>query len=175
VVELAQREEHPQILKLHKSLQNQRTELLAFAGVLDQKLELISSSFDVPLQKVRDVCLLNRKQPTSNTYWKCWNQLHSQLSGKFYLLMKAVTTAIKETPRASSLVENLNSRLRNYFFLRKTLGKSYLNLLQFFLNHHRFMRSDVFERVNKSPKELMTGKSHSHWLELLGFQRFQRA
>jgi hypothetical protein len=175
VIELAQREEHPQILKLRNSLQNQRQELLAFAGVLDQKLEEISTSFDVPLQKVRDVCLLHRKQPTSNAYWECWNQLHSQLSGKFYLLMKAVTMAMKETPRASSLVENLNSRLRNYFFLRKTLGKSYLNLLQFFLNHHRFMRSDVFERVNKSPKELMTGKSHSHWLELMGFQRFQRA
>jgi hypothetical protein len=175
VVELAQREEHPQILKLRKSLQNQRQELLAFAGVLDQKLEEISTSFDVPLQKVREVFLLHRKQPTSNAYWECWNQLHSQLSGKFYLLMKAVTIAMKETPRASSLVENLNSRLRNYFFLRKTLGKSYLNLLQFFLNHHRFMRSDVSERVNKSPKELMTGESHPHWLKLLGFQRFHRA
>jgi hypothetical protein len=36
-------------------------EILAFAGVLDQKLEEISFSFDVPLQKVCDVCLLQRK------------------------------------------------------------------------------------------------------------------
>jgi hypothetical protein len=34
--------------------------LLAFAGVLDQKLEEISTSFDVPLQKMHDVCLLQR-------------------------------------------------------------------------------------------------------------------
>jgi hypothetical protein len=131
--------------------------------------------FDVPVQKVRDVCLLNRKQPTSNAYWECWNQLQVQLSGKFHLLMEAVTTALKETPRASSLVENLNSRLRNYFFLRKTLGKSYLSLLQFFLNHRCFMRSEIPERVGKSPKQLMTGEVHPHWLELLGFQRFLRA
>ena len=39
--------------------------------------------------------------------------------------------------RASSLVENLNSRLRAYFFLRRQLGKDYLTLLQFFLNHRR--------------------------------------
>ncbi|MGO9232770.1 MAG: hypothetical protein ACLP4V_01265 [Methylocella sp.] len=49
--------------------------------------------------------------------------------------------AIKHIPRASSLVENLNSRLRNYFFLRRQLGAFYLNLLQFFLNHRTFLRS----------------------------------
>jgi hypothetical protein len=160
---------------LRKSLQNQRKELLAFAGVLDQKLEEIAMRFDVPLQKVRDVCLLNRKQPTSNAYWECWNQLHSQMFGKFHLVMEAVTMALRETPRASSLVENLNSRLRNYFFLRKALGESYLNLLQFFLSHRCFMRSEIPERVGKIPKQLMMGEVHPHWLELLGFQRFQRA
>jgi len=51
----------------------------------------------------------------------------------------------------------------------------YLNLLQFFLNHRQFMRSDVPERVDKSPKELMTGQEHLHWLEMLGFKRFQQA
>ena len=30
-----------------------------------------------------------------------------------------------QTPRSSSLVENLNSRLRNYFTLRRHLGNSY--------------------------------------------------
>ena len=42
--------------------------------------------------------------------------------------------------RASSLVENLNSRLRAYFFLRRHLGKDYLTLLQFFLNDRRYLR-----------------------------------
>ena len=44
--------------------------------------------------------------------------------------------------RASSLVENLNSRLRSYFFLQQHLGKDYLTLLQFFLNHRRYLRSE---------------------------------
>ena len=89
--------------------------------------------------------------------------------------MEAVGEALKETPRASSMVENLNSRLRNYFFLRRNLGDSYLSTLQFFLNHRCFLRSQVSERVGKSPKELLTDQSHPHWLELLGFERFQRA
>ncbi|MGB3670942.1 MAG: hypothetical protein WBG63_00420 [Phormidesmis sp.] len=101
--------------------------------------------------------------------------MHRQLSGKFYGLMEAVGNALKETPRASSMVENLNSRLRNYFFLRRSLGASYLSTLQVFLNHRCFLRSEVPERVDKSPKQLLTGEAHPHWLELLGFERFQRA
>jgi hypothetical protein len=78
-----------------------------------------------------------------------------------------------QTPRSSSLVENLNGRLRTYFTLRRHLGNSYLELLQFYLNHHRFMRSRCEERQGKSPREVMTGQSHPHWLTLLGFGPLQ--
>ena len=175
--ELQQREgkQYPTIRKLRKALHNQRDQLLAFAGVLDQKLAAIATSFELPLQAVRDVCLLHRKPNTSNAYWERWTQLHSELSRKFYGVMEAVDEALKQTPRASSMVENLNSRLRNYFFLRRSLGDSYLSLLLFFCNHRCFLRSRVPERVGKSPKQLLTGQPHPHWLELLGFERFQRA
>jgi hypothetical protein len=73
------------------------------------------------------------------------------------------------------VVENVNSRLRNYFTLRRHLGGDYLKLLQFFLNHRRFMRSEHPERVGYSPRELLEGKAHAHWLEMLGQQRFKRA
>jgi hypothetical protein len=154
---------------------NQRDDILGFAQVLDDKLAVVAQKLDIPLYWVRQMCLFLRKQPTSGAYWQTWDYLHQKLSWKFHALYKAVQEAMKQTPRASSLVENLNSRLRNYFFLRKQLGPSYLNLLQFFLNHRQFMRSDVPERVGKSPKELMTGQEHPHWLEMLGFKRFQQA
>ena len=73
-----------------------------------------------------------------------------------------------QTPRSSALVENLNSRLRTYFTRSRPLGGSYLRLLQFLLNHRRFMRSRRPERVGKSPRQLMTGQGHSHELTLLG-------
>ena len=163
------------ICPLRTALENQRDDLLAFALVLDQKLAEIAQRFRTPLYLVRAVCLLHRKKPSSCTYWQRWNHLHYQLAGKFHLLMQAVTEAMKQTPRASSLVENLNSRLRNYFFLRRQLGPQYLDLLKFFLNHRTFMRSECPERVGKSPTALMTGQKHPHWLELLGFERFQHA
>ncbi len=163
------------IRPVRTALENQRDELLAFAQVLDEKLALIAQRFETPLYLVRAVCLLLRQDSSSVSYWQSWNQLHHQLSGQFHLLVEAVTEAMKQTPRASSLVENLNSRLRNYFFLRRQLGPQYLDLLRFFLNHRTFMRSECPERVGKSPAELMTGQKHPHWLEILDFERFQRA
>ena len=74
---------------------------------------------------------------------------------------------MQHTPRSSSLVENLNSRLRNYFTLRRHLGTPYLDLLRFFLNHRRFVCNCRAERQGKSPRELMTAQDHPHWLTLL--------
>ena len=77
--------------------------------------------------------------------------------------------------RASSVVENINSRLRDYFFLRKQLGNGYLGLLQFYLNHRRYRRSERIEREGHSPREVLSGQGHEHWLELLGYRRFRQS
>jgi hypothetical protein len=47
--------------------------------------------------------------------------------------------------------------------------------LRFFLNHRTFMESRKPERVGKSPTELMRNEKQPHWLEMLGFERFQQA
>jgi hypothetical protein len=149
------------------ALRNQRDDLLAFAGVLDRKLSGIARSLEISQSLVREACLLHRLPNTSAAYWQRWNRLRANIGDKFRAVFKAVSQAMARTPRSSSLVENLNSRLRNYFTLRRHLGSSYLDLLRFFLNHRRFMRSQVAGRVGKSPRELMTGKHHPHWLTLL--------
>ena len=177
IEELERRESktHKGIKALRVALSNQKGDLLAFAEVIDHKLGDIAQKFNISLSQVREICFLLKKSLSTNVYWQKWNQLYQQLSDKFLPVKEAVESAMKSTPRASSLVENLNSRLRNYFFLRKHLNSDYLDLLRFFLNHRTFQESRVPERVGKSPTELMTGKKHPHWLELLGFELFQRA
>jgi hypothetical protein len=96
-----------------------------------------------------------------------------QTGVKFHVLFDAVRLALTQTPRSSSLVQNLNLRLRNHFTLRRHLSGSYLSLLQFFLNHRCFMRSQRAERKGKSPRESMTGQNHPHWLTLLGLGPLQ--
>ena len=153
------------------ALQRQRDDVLGFARVLDGKLAAIAQRRRMPLKWVRQVCRMHRKKPTSTAFWQRWNELHTQVGETFVALVADVRAALDDTPRSSSMVENLNSRLRRYFFLRRHLGEGYLSLLQFFLNHRVFARSRRAERAGKTPKQLLTGQAHAHWLELLGFQR----
>jgi len=175
VEELARREpgDARRIRPVRVALQNQRDSLLAFAGVLDAKLANIAQAHGISEPLVREACLLHRLPSTSSAYWQGWNRLRAQTGGKFHTLFDAVSQAMADTPRSSSLVENLNSRLRPYFTLRRHLGGSYLSLLRFFLNHRRFLRSRRAERNGKSPRELMTGQGHPHWLALLGLGPLQ--
>jgi len=155
------------------ALRNQRDDLLAFAGVLDKKLAGIAEALEISQSLVREACMLHRLPSTSTAYWQGWNRLRAKMGAKFRTVFKAVSRTMARTPRSSSLVENLNSRLRNYFTLRRHLGNAYLDLLRFFLNHRRYMRSQLAERIGKSPRELMTGESHPHWLTLLGLGPLQ--
>ena len=175
VEELHRREpaDERRIRPVRVALANQRDDLLAFAGVLDEKLAAIAHAHDISALLVREACVLHRLPSTSTAYWQGWNRLRVKLGGKFHAVFDAVSQVLAETPRSSSLVENLNSRLRTYFTLRRHLGGSYLDLLQFFLNHRCFMRSRRAERNSKSPRQLMTGQGHQHWLTLLGLGPLQ--
>ena len=157
-----------------RMLRNHRENLLAFVDVLQEKLTDIAAHFGVPLTTVQAVCELEGLDRKTALYWQRIAHLQTLLKQKFYGIQQEVLTAMAQTPRASSIVENLNSRLRNYFFLRRHIGHGYLHLLRFFLNHRRFLRSDRPEREAKSPTELLTGQSHPHWLEMLGYTRFHR-
>jgi len=156
-------------------LERKRDALLGFATRLDQGLKTIAEQHRVPLAAVRALFALQRLSPTTQAYWAQATQLHRQLKGQFHRVQTAVADFAGHLHRASSLVENFNGRLRSYFFLRRQLGPGYLDLLRFFFNHHPFQRSQRPKRVGKTPAELLTGQSHPHWLELLGFTRFKRA
>src|SRR4029077_21071947 len=142
--------------------------VLAFAAQRDADLGAVAADFQVPPAVTRAVLHLQALDVCDARRGPREASLRHQLRGRFYELREAVAALARGTVRASSVVENLNSRLRNYFFLRRHLGPDYLHLLQFFLNHHRFLRSERAERVDHSPAELLTGRRHAHWLDLLG-------
>ena len=156
------------------TLVNQRDALLAFATRLDRELETLAQRFAVPVVRRRELLALQSLPTTTPDYWRRAGELHRALRSQFYPLHQALLERRQHLHRASSLVENFNSRLRHYFFLRRQIGAPYLDLLRFFLNHHPFKRSQQPQRVGKTPAELLTGQPHPHWLEMLGFTRFQR-
>jgi hypothetical protein len=155
-------------------LENQREAVLAFAAALDRDLAAVAEEYAVPVATVRSILQAQALPGLQPQRWQRQAGLWQQLGERYWPLHEAVAAVASGVVRASSVIENLNSRLRNYFFLRRHLGPDYLALLQFFLNHRRFLRSEHPERVGKSPAELLTGAAHPHWLELLGYNRFSQ-
>lgn len=160
---------------VRRYLENHSDNLLEFVPTMEMCFYEIAQEFEVALSLVLEVYQLQGLPSSSRRRWERYAALRTQLGDKFYWVESMVNKVLEDTVRANSLVENINSRLRTYFTLRRELGNEYLEFLQFFLNHRRFIRSECKERVGKSPKELLTGKSHEHWLEMLGFELFKQA
>jgi hypothetical protein len=163
------------IRPVRQLLENQRTELLAFAVDLDRDLAALAQRWQIDPATARAVLELQTLPACDRRRWPREAALRATLRGRYYGVCADVEELSARVVRASSLVENLNSRLRNYFFLRRQLGADYLVLLQYFLNHRRYLRSEHAHHVGKSPTELLTGEPHPHWLELLGYTRFVRS
>lgn len=156
-------------------LRNQRDDLLAFAETLDRDLLSLAGYFRVAPASVRALLLAQALPPTDPVRWQRLAQLRPVLAEHYQPLQALVAELAATVVRASSVVENLNSRVRTYFFLRRHVGGDYLELLRFYLNHRCFPRSERAARVGKSPAELLSGRSHPSWLELLGYRRWRRS
>jgi hypothetical protein len=162
------------IKPVRQLLENQRDHLLAFAVKLDGDLAALAQQWQIDPATARAVLEMHALPACDRRRWPREAALRALLRGRYYGVCADIEELSAQVVRASSLVENLNSRLRNYFFLRRHLGEDYLVLLQYFLNHRRYLRSEHPDRVGKSPTELLTGEPHRHWLELLGYTRFVR-
>ena len=142
-------------------MENHRDELLAFAKQLDQDLRTLAEDYAAPATLVAEVRRVLSLPANGPERWRqeqvLWQRLGSGCAG----LRAAVTALLGQVVRASSVIENLNSRLRNYFFLRRRLGADYLALWQFFLNHRRFLRSEHAEARRQKPGRTAHGRNAS--------------
>ena len=134
--------------KFAANYKNSRDNLLKFVEIIDEQLEHAATEFDQDISLIRQVFELQAVSYESEDRWKIEEALRKQLRLLFYPIQRKVQNIIADTVRASSVVENINSRLRPYFFLRKSFGNESLQLLRFFLNHKSFMRSAHKERIN---------------------------
>ena len=159
---------------IYRTLKHRRDELLAFARAQDEELGRMAAAWGVAPEGLRRLLNARCRDERDPRRWAEEAAVRGQLRGGYALACRAVDALIAGTVRASSVVENLNGRLRTYFSLRRHLGPDYLELLRFYLNHRVLERSERPERRGQTPAELLTGREHGHWLELLGFRRFAR-
>jgi hypothetical protein len=88
-------EDARRIRPVRVKLQNQRDDLLAFAGVLDGKLAAIAQTQGIAEPLVREACILHRLPSTSCAYWQGRNRLRTKMGCKFHALFEAVSRALR--------------------------------------------------------------------------------
>ncbi len=166
---------HPhRIMSMCVKLEDIQDLLLAFVDVLEEKFAAIAKQFNCPIESIWKICKLQRYKYLGDNYLIRSENIVLQLGDAFEDLEDAVLTALDTTERTSSMIENLNSRVRPYLFIKKNVEQSFLDLLRFYFNHTPLLRSERWRRVNKTPAELLNGQ-HQHWLEMLGYSKFNRA
>ena len=101
-----------------------------------------------------------------------WKQLLIEQIGKqqYDSLYQSVRTTMQTIIRSSSMMENLNGRIRVFAeAARGQLNQNRLNLIRFFLNHTPLKRTDCEERKGFSPYQLLLDKKEDtrHWFDIL--------
>ena len=155
-------------------LANHKEDLLGFAEQMDTDVSSLAAYARVSPEVVREMVAVQEMTQTDGRRWVREGALRGRLGERYEALSEMVEQLRAAVVRASSVVENVNGRVRSHLCLRKGAGRGHLDLLRFFLNHRRFLRSEHPERVGESPAELLRGESHPHWLEMLGYQRFSQ-
>ena len=166
---------HGRIANFIASLSYQKPHLLAMSHDLEDAFIKIANDYQLPVNDLWAICYNTRFDGQAANYHIRSSILEDKIGDQYDEVEDKVLAAMAATPRCSSMVENFNSRLKPYLDERKPVPRALLPLLQFVLNHRPFQRSYHDHLRNKTPAEVMTGKPHPHWLEMLGYKRFKRA
>lgn len=105
--------------------------------------------------------------PGSPEYRGADRRLRRQLKGAYGACYQEVYRILDGVKRASSLVENLNGRLRPYMNLKRMVPEKFLTLLKVYFNTKKYRRSRRAERKGKSPLELLTGQKHKNFFDIV--------
>jgi len=143
--------------------------LLSFIGRLERAMEVSARKMGLPVEGFRLMyrqmsCILG--SPENN------EMLYKQVLvlGERYLeAREEFDRLLNGIKKASSLVENLNGRIRVFIEVKRIIPPRFFVLLKVYFNTRRYKRSRCKERIGKSPLELLTGTSQPGFLEALGY------
>ncbi len=170
------------LLVLAKDYSKLRAEIHKFREKIDTTLAYLHKFYgymereaqkqDVPYELLTQVYYLRRFDASSQEYSEGWARLHAAYGYDNALLGKAFTiveTLCRTTKRASSLVENLNSRIRPFLNDKRGMTDYHAQLMRMFLNYRKYPRSRLDFRKGKSPIEILLGTEENFdFFEALG-------
>ena len=144
-------------------------EILLFLNRLQAGLERKAEEKGIPPEAFSILYYEKAFPPLSCEYNQLEYELGALLGNRYEETKEEFNQVLASVKRASSLVENLNSRIRVYIDLKRRVPERYFVLMKVYFNTKKYRRSRVPERIGKSPLELMTGQAYPEFLDALGY------
>ena len=152
---------HGEITKARKTLSS----LLSFIGRLERGMESVAKESGLPVEgfhyMYRQLSYSPGSLESNDLLYRqvlMFGNRYDEARGEFDRLLSSVK-------KVSSLVENLNGRIRVFIEVKRVIPTHFFILLKVYFNTQRYKRSRCKERVGKSPLELLTGTSQQGFLE----------
>ena len=141
--------------------------LLQFLRKLQKEMEFADANFHVK----RHTFQLMYRQRTYATNSKEFALIEKRLRHLFRNRLEEAKTALndiqKKCFRASSMVENLNSRIRPFMDEKRRVFHEDFSMIRFFLNTMKPFRSRKNERKGKSALDRLTGRVCPDFLDIV--------
>lgn len=154
-----------QIAKARKMLPS----LLSFIGRLERGMEVVAKETGLPVDGFR---LMYRQMSCHPRSLESNDLLYKQvllLGARYDEARTEFERLLSSTKKASSLVENLNGRIRVFIEVKRIIPTDFFILLKVYFNMRRYKRSRCKERIGKSPLEVLTGITQPSFFEALGY------
>ena len=143
--------------------------LLSFVGRLERGLEAAAKETGLPVEGFRLMYRQMSYQSGSLANNEIQCSLVRMLGYRYGEARDVFARLLDKTKKASSLVENLNGRIRVFIEVKRIIPSDFFVLLKVYFNTRRYKRSRRKERISKSPLELLTGHTQPEFLEALGY------
>ena len=160
---------HTKLLGQTRKIGEKLPQILSFLQRMEENFTAASRKKGIPPEAFH---IMYQQKAFHASSWECSQMeyhLGELLGNSYESAREEFCHILDHTKRASSLVENLNSRIRVYMNLKCMVPKKYFILLKVYFNTRKYHRSRIAERIGKSPLELMTGKEYPEFLEVLGY------
>ncbi len=154
-----------EVAKVRKMLPS----LLSFISRLETGFSVAASETGIPIEAFH---LMYRQLSygagsTHDCAAQC--ELVNMLGADYGAAQNAFDSVLSRTKKASSLVENLNGRIRSFIEVKRTIPTRFLVLLKVYFNTRPYLRSRCSERLHKSPLELLMNSPQPDFFEAIGF------
>ena len=143
-------------------------ELLSFLKVVQEKIKVKSEEYNHI--DVHDFMLLCQhmycyNDITTNNYVE--RRLYRRFKEHLSEACHAIDEIVKSIHRASSMIENVNGRIRCFINLKREIPEHFMILIKVFFNTKKPVRSRRKDWKNKSAAERLTGKCYPEFLDIV--------